>query len=87
MASDSLVNTRMFTPARWAVFSLARVMRAMIASGLEAHIATVDMKKLPAEFAGREFDESDRSGSPRTVVVSLGSNDGGDPRRRRSLRW
>jgi uncharacterized protein (TIGR00290 family) len=32
--------------------------RAMIASGLEAHIATVDMKKLPAEFAGREFDAS-----------------------------
>ena len=30
--------------------------RAMIASGLEAHIATVDLKKLPAEFAGRKFD-------------------------------
>ena len=30
--------------------------RAMIASGLEAHIATVDVKKLPAEFAGRAFD-------------------------------
>ena len=30
--------------------------RAMIASGMEAYIATVDMKKLPAEFAGREFD-------------------------------
>ena len=28
----------------------------MIASGLEAHIATVDLKKLPAEFAGRKFD-------------------------------
>ena len=32
--------------------------RAMIASGLEAHIATVDMKKLPSEFAGRKFDAS-----------------------------
>ena len=30
--------------------------REMIASGLEAIIATVDLKKLPAEFAGRKFD-------------------------------
>ena len=30
--------------------------KAMIASGLEAHIATVDLKKLSAEFAGRRFD-------------------------------
>jgi uncharacterized protein (TIGR00290 family) len=30
--------------------------REMIASGLEATIATVDLKKLPAEFAGRKFD-------------------------------
>jgi uncharacterized protein (TIGR00290 family) len=30
--------------------------RDMIASGLEAYIATVDQKKLPAEFAGRKFD-------------------------------
>ena len=30
--------------------------QAMIASGLEATIATVDLKKLPAHFAGREFD-------------------------------
>ena len=30
--------------------------QAMIASGLEAFIATVDLKKLPAEFAGRKFD-------------------------------
>ena len=28
----------------------------MIASGFEAFIATVDLKKLPAEFAGRKFD-------------------------------
>jgi uncharacterized protein (TIGR00290 family) len=30
--------------------------RAMVASGMEAHLATVDLKKLPAEFAGRKFD-------------------------------
>jgi uncharacterized protein (TIGR00290 family) len=30
--------------------------RAMIESGMEAYIATVDLKKLPAEFAGRKFD-------------------------------
>jgi uncharacterized protein (TIGR00290 family) len=31
---------------------------AMIASGLDAYLATVDLKKLPAEFAGRKFDLS-----------------------------
>ena len=31
--------------------------RAMIASGLEAYLATVDLKKLPADFAGRKFDD------------------------------
>jgi uncharacterized protein (TIGR00290 family) len=30
--------------------------RQMIASGFEAYIATVDLKKLPADFAGRKFD-------------------------------
>ncbi|MGB8398605.1 ATP-binding protein [Bradyrhizobium sp.] len=30
--------------------------QAMIASGLEARLATVDLKKLPAAFAGRKFD-------------------------------
>ena len=30
--------------------------RAMIAAGVEAHLAVVDMKKLPAAFAGRRFD-------------------------------
>jgi len=30
--------------------------QAMMASGLEAYLATVDLKKLPAEFAGRRFD-------------------------------
>jgi diphthamide synthase (EF-2-diphthine--ammonia ligase) len=29
---------------------------AMIAEGFEAYLATVDLKKLPAEFAGRKFD-------------------------------
>ena len=29
---------------------------AMIESGMEAWLATVDLKKLPAEFAGRKFD-------------------------------
>jgi uncharacterized protein (TIGR00290 family) len=29
---------------------------AMIASGIEAYLATVDLKKLPREFAGRKFD-------------------------------
>ena len=31
--------------------------QAMMASGMEAYLATVDLKKLPAEFAGRKFDE------------------------------
>jgi uncharacterized protein (TIGR00290 family) len=30
--------------------------RAMVESGLRAYLATVDLKKLPAEFAGRTFD-------------------------------
>lgn len=30
--------------------------RQMIASGLQAYLATVDLAKLPAEFAGRRFD-------------------------------
>ncbi len=29
---------------------------AMIASGMEAYLATVDLKELPVEFAGRKFD-------------------------------
>jgi uncharacterized protein (TIGR00290 family) len=32
--------------------------QAMIDSGLEAYLATVDLKYLPAEFAGRKFDRS-----------------------------
>jgi len=34
----------------------AALAQAMIASGLEAYLATVDLKKLSAEFAGRKFD-------------------------------
>jgi uncharacterized protein (TIGR00290 family) len=34
----------------------AALARAMIASGLEAYVATVDLKKLSAKFAGRKFD-------------------------------
>ena len=30
--------------------------RAMIAAGMEAHLAVVDLKKLPAGFAGRRYD-------------------------------
>jgi uncharacterized protein (TIGR00290 family) len=32
--------------------------REMIASGMEAYVATVDLAKLPASFAGRKFDEA-----------------------------
>jgi uncharacterized protein (TIGR00290 family) len=32
--------------------------QAMVASGFEAYIVTVDLKKLPTEFAGRKFDTS-----------------------------
>jgi uncharacterized protein (TIGR00290 family) len=41
--------------------------RQMIASGLEAYIATVDLKKLPAEFAGRKFDAQLLTNLPRGV--------------------
>jgi uncharacterized protein (TIGR00290 family) len=34
----------------------AALARAMIEGGVEAHLATVDLKKLPAGFAGRRFD-------------------------------
>ncbi|HME29249.1 MAG TPA: ATP-binding protein [Pseudolabrys sp.] len=32
--------------------------REMIDAGVEAHLATVDLKKLPASFAGRRFDRA-----------------------------
>jgi uncharacterized protein (TIGR00290 family) len=34
----------------------AALAREMIAAGVEAHLSTVDLKKLPASFAGRRFD-------------------------------
>ena len=30
----------------------------MIAGGLQAHLSTVDLEKLSAEFAGRRFDDA-----------------------------
>jgi uncharacterized protein (TIGR00290 family) len=41
--------------------------QAMIASGLQAYLATVDLKKLPAEFAGRKFDDGLLSDLPEGV--------------------
>jgi diphthamide synthase (EF-2-diphthine--ammonia ligase) len=34
----------------------AELAHEMIAAGVEAHLAVVDLKKLPAWFAGRRFD-------------------------------
>jgi uncharacterized protein (TIGR00290 family) len=36
----------------------APLAQAMIDGGIEAHLAVVDLKKLPASFAGRRFDAS-----------------------------
>ena len=36
----------------------AQLARDMIAGGLQAHLSTVDLKKLSADFAGRRFDEA-----------------------------
>jgi diphthamide synthase (EF-2-diphthine--ammonia ligase) len=36
----------------------ADLAREMIAAGVEAHLSVVDLKKLPADFAGRRFDRS-----------------------------
>jgi uncharacterized protein (TIGR00290 family) len=36
----------------------AALAREMIGGGVEAHLATVDLKKLPASFAGQRFDLS-----------------------------
>jgi uncharacterized protein (TIGR00290 family) len=41
--------------------------QAMIASGMQAYIATVDLKKLPADFAGRRFDRQLLAGLPEGV--------------------
>jgi uncharacterized protein (TIGR00290 family) len=40
---------------------------AMIESGMEAYLATVDLKKLPAEFAGRKFDAGLLADLPRGI--------------------
>jgi diphthamide synthase (EF-2-diphthine--ammonia ligase) len=34
----------------------AALAREMIASGVKAHLATIDLKKLPVGFAGQRFD-------------------------------
>jgi diphthamide synthase (EF-2-diphthine--ammonia ligase) len=36
----------------------ALLAREMIDGGLEAHLSTVDLRKLPASFAGRRFDDA-----------------------------
>jgi uncharacterized protein (TIGR00290 family) len=36
----------------------APLAREMIAAGIEAHLSTVDLKKLPPSFAGRRFDQA-----------------------------
>lgn len=41
-----------------------RLAREMIEAGLEAHLAVVDLKKLPAAFAGRRFDSTLVEGLP-----------------------
>lgn len=41
--------------------------QAMIASGLEAYLATVDLKKLPAAYAGRKFDAKLLADLPESV--------------------
>jgi uncharacterized protein (TIGR00290 family) len=47
--------TPVFPLWHWPTANLAR---AMIDAGVEAHLATVDLKILPASFAGRRFDTS-----------------------------
>jgi len=36
----------------------AELAREMIDGGVEAHLSTVDLRKLPASFAGRRFDDA-----------------------------
>jgi uncharacterized protein (TIGR00290 family) len=52
-----------------AVFPLWRrptdaLAREMIAGGIEAHLSTVDLAKLPQSFAGRRYDETLLAGLP-----------------------
>jgi uncharacterized protein (TIGR00290 family) len=41
--------------------------QAMIACGIQAYLATVDLKKLPAEFAGRKFDRDLLADLPESI--------------------
>jgi uncharacterized protein (TIGR00290 family) len=41
--------------------------QAMIACGMQAYLATVDLKKLPAEFAGRKFDRDLLADLPESI--------------------
>jgi uncharacterized protein (TIGR00290 family) len=52
----------------------AALAREMIGSGLEAHLSTVDLKKLPGSFAGRKFDGSLLAALP-AGVDPCGEND------------
>jgi uncharacterized protein (TIGR00290 family) len=45
----------------------SQLAQQMIAEGFEAYIATVDLKKLPAHFAGRKFDDQLLADLPRGV--------------------
>ena len=45
----------------------AALARAMIEAGVEAHLAVVDLKKLPASFAGRRFDAALLDALPATA--------------------
>jgi len=49
--------------------STAQLAREMIAAGVEAHLSVVDLKKLPAAFAGRRFNDQ--------LLIDL--PDGADP--------
>jgi uncharacterized protein (TIGR00290 family) len=44
-----------------------RLARDMIAAGMQAHLATVDLKRLPQSFAGRRFDSALLSDLPADV--------------------
>jgi len=41
--------------------------REMIGAGLSAHLATIDLAKLPSSFSGRRFDNALLSDLPREV--------------------
>jgi uncharacterized protein (TIGR00290 family) len=45
----------------------AALAREMIASGVEAHLSVIDLKKLPAAFAGRRFNDALLTDLPKTA--------------------